>query len=270
MGMVELEGVTRIVCLVLIVAGLIAAGVFAARVVVLCHRHGISFLKIEDKALAPESLQMALVLFATLIGGLWVVYTAAVSGTLELQQLTAERERRHQDPRITIDLQLDTLEAVSVGSGLLTPVHIQATVENKGVRQVKLTYRADPGKRQPPPLLLIGRVEPEKAGSIAKETILPLPYVSLGCPASKGCLPKVWSTGALESGGIGYYSFLHPGLAPGLYFVQFQLEVPKKDILPVGEFDPNDFVVWARAKYFEVLDPNVAAERKTAAASAKK
>jgi hypothetical protein len=82
-------------------------------------------------------------------------------------------------------------------------------------------------------------------------------------------LGAMTATGVLEAGGIVYYSFLHSGLTPGLYFVQFQLEAPKEAISRVGKFEPDLLVVWSRAKYFEVLDPKVAAAMKAAAASAR-
>jgi hypothetical protein len=266
-ALTELEGIVRIVCLVLIVAGLIAAVTFAVRVIVLCRRQGIALLKIEDKALSAASLQTVLLLFATLIGGLWVVYTVAVSGTLDLQQLTTERERRNQDPNVKIDLHVDSL--TPLGPEQLTPVHIQAVVENKGVKEIRLTYRAQPGKQQPPPLLLIGKLDPARRGQIDKEAIETLPYVSLDCPNSQDCRAKTWSNAALESGGTGYYSFLHVGLTPGLYYVQFQLAVPTDAISVVGEFNPNAFVVWTRAKYFEVEDPKVVAARKASTPTVK-
>jgi len=196
----EVESVIRVVCLVLIIVGLLGASVFSVRVLLLCRRRGIALLKVEDKALSPASLQTALLLFATLIGGLWVVYTVAVSGTLELQQLTAERERRNQDPNIRIDLQLETLSASSHGASVL-PLHIQAIVENKGVKEVPIAFTADEGERHPPPLLLIGRVEAEKVGSVVKDSIESLPYVSLDCPAKpaqKNCSSKTWKSAVLE------------------------------------------------------------------------
>lgn len=265
----ELENVVRIACLVFIIAGLLAAVTFAIHVLYLCRRQGITLLKIEDRALSPASLQTVVLLFATLIGGLWVVYTVAVSGTLELQQLTAERERRNHQPNIKIELQLETLAAgAAMAPDALAPLHIQATIENKGIKEVPLTFIGADGERQPPPLLLVGRIEPGKTSSISKETITVLPYVALDCPPGKDCVSRPWTKAVLEAGGIGYYSFLHPGLAPGLYYVQFQLEVPKQAISNVGTFDKNAFVVWSRAKYFELPMPKGTASTKSESESA--
>jgi hypothetical protein len=240
-----------------------------AVVLTICRRKGIALFKVEDGALSPHRLQAALLLFATLVGGTWVVYTVAVTGTIDLQQLTRERERRNQDPRINIELQVETLATDPSNSQPLIPVHIQATVENKGVKEVRLVFLADKSDRQPASLLLIGKVDPDKPGAIAKETIDALPYISLSCKPQGDCASRRWVSGALEAGGFGYYTFLHPGLPPGLYYVQFQLEVPHEAITPTGQFQQELPVVWTRAKYFQVLDPKVAAAVKAISAPAK-
>src|SRR5262245_22263844 len=131
MAWMQLEDVVRIVCLGLLAIGLIGGIWLAAVVLTICRRKGIALFKVEDGALSPHSLQAALLLFATLVGGTWVVYTVAVTGTIDLQQLTRERERRNQDPRINIELQVETLATDPSSSQPLIPVHIQATVENK-------------------------------------------------------------------------------------------------------------------------------------------
>jgi hypothetical protein len=242
----QVAGVT---CIVLIPVVLAAALVFVGRVIWLCKRQGVSLIRVEDRALSPASIQTIALLVATGVGALWIVFSVVVSGSLELQHLSVESEKLRQEaerlkhePNLKIDLQVEAFSSVTSASGTVIPVHIVATVENIGVRKTPLAF-------DKLPLLLISRVESTDQDGAITGPVTALPYVKLDCN-SPPCRATKWRTGNLEVAGLGYFSFLHTGLSPGLYYVQFQLPIPKE--LISGDFDPEKPVFWTRSRYVQV------------------
>jgi hypothetical protein len=235
--------------IVVVAVAVVAAPVwFTAYLIKLCRERGVTFVKVEDRALSPSSLQAFILLFATVVGGLWVLFTVYVSGSLELSKLQVDKIKRDSGPNLKIDLQAESFSSVSMDGQKLVPLHVMVTVENPG-------YLPTPLKFDLLPLLSMVKVDGKDPYGDVKGSTLHLPYRKLDCGTDRKCNVTEWKSGLLESGGVGYYSFLHPGLTPGLYYVQFQLPVPADMIK--GSFNPKKPVVWTRAKYVQVSTSKV-------------
>jgi hypothetical protein len=214
-----------------------------ARIIWLCRRRGLAIIKTEDGALSPSSLQAVVLLFATLIGGMWVAFTVVVTGSLELQQLSKEEAKLKHMPNMRIDMELESFSTIVSNNKVLIPLHVQVMLENQGLKTIPLAF-------DQMPLLLISRMD--GVGDAAKAPVTSLPYVKLECGVGAVCNVTQWKTGSLGSGGKGYYSFLHPGLSPGLYYFQFQMPVPNELRSENTGFDREKPVLWTRARYFEL------------------
>lgn len=195
--------------------------------------------------LSPENLKTLVTLLIAIVGGLWAAFNVSVSGSLEFARLQFEQARNKNIPNLDIDIQVQTFPPVSEKK--LVPLYVNVVVKNPGFRT---THEID---LKSYPLLLIARASGESPRELVKPPITALPYVKLKC-VKDDCGVREFESTILEAGGSDTYVFLHPGLVPGLYYVQFQLPVPKDDLI-YSKFDPRDPLLWTRSIYVYVTAP---------------
>ena len=174
-------------------------------------------------------------------------YTPELIYKLMNQQLELETKKARDIPSPKIDLEIEALAPTTSDQPDIFPIQIQVAIENKGSRSMKLTYDA--------PLMVIAKVSGNDQAAAVKEPMVTLPWVKLDCKSDQKCGVALWKRGELEPGGVGYLSFLHTGLARGLYYFQFQLRIPQEQVLRGSPFDLQEPVYWTRAKYFQVKEP---------------
>jgi hypothetical protein len=206
------------------------------------------------------SLHTFLLAFATIIGGLWAVFSVVESGSYEFEKLKFERARQTATPHLEIELHTEILSAGSFGASHLLPLHIMVTVRNLGQRELLLEL-------DKLPLLTLApvRTQPEAPAVDFDQQIMHLPYIKIACRDRPQCKIEPWARSTLAPGGAGYYTFLHPGLPPGIYYVQFQLPMPEYLLKEAG--DPHHPEVWTRSIYVEVKLPTALAHHADVTAS---
>lgn len=224
----------------------IIATVYAVYLLVLCSKRKFAIVKIEDGALAPSSVQMLVLFFATVIGGLWAAFTVAVSGSLDLQRLQLEEQKNKAIPELIIDMQTETFAPVGTGPKTRIPLSIVVTIENASSRVINnLQLKSIP---------LLSYMRVDNSAVESESPIGRLPFVKLEClPGKDTCTETQWIGGYMAPGSKQRWSFFHRGLEPGIYYVQFQLLIPR-NLLPKDyiDLDPTKPEVWERGKYIQV------------------
>jgi len=251
----------------LMVIVIVAALVLSISTLRTLRRKGVAILRVAHNTLDPASIQAVVLTFATVVGALWVAYVSSVTGAHALKRYQLERAELLDTP--TLELEIVTT-LLGTESQSLRPVEVQIHAKNNGVRAVALDLTKVP-------LLSIAQLDVDdlvreypirSASSI--DRVDHLPHLKIECsPRAENeeirwrpsCAMRTWSSAMLEPGGSGYYTFLHPGLAPGLYLAQFSLPIAQ-DLL-VGEFDPDRPVLWSRSKYFEVPSASISAMKRS-------
>lgn len=228
---------------------LLASIAFGLFVVWLTWRRGYSLIKIEDGALSPSSIQTFVALVAAAIGGLWVAFTVATTGSLQLQRLAFEQAKLKNTPSLDISLETEVLAAAEHGASRLYALVVNVKVQNKSPRA------ANGIDLKKIPLLVVARVRGDEPNGAVEKVVARLPYVKLRCVSQTDCSVTEWKTASLEPEGWGYYTFLHPALPAGLYYLQFQLPIP--DELIQGPFDRTQPVLWTRGQYVQVSEQQV-------------
>jgi hypothetical protein len=212
-----------------------------------CRRDGLSLVMIEGHAISPASLQSIVLAFAAVVGGLWVIFSVAVTGTIDAQRFTAEKARIDSEPILAIEMDVRPLSPNVKNGESLYPIYVSVQLENKGTREI------GPLEFGKIPILTIAKVDGLDPETALKGPVINIPYVKIECLVGKNCDISRWKSGSLGGdGGKGYYTFLHPGLPVGIYYVQFELPVPEKFFMKDAAFDPNKPVLWTRAQYVQV------------------
>jgi hypothetical protein len=200
------------------------------------------FLAKQRFEIDPEDIKAVGAISAALFAAGWVVLYAVYTGAPAFELLRLEKERENYIQRIELDMSVAALTPVSGPDDIArVPLSIYAVARNGGTKSVRdLDYEK--------PLLLLARFASGDASTPVFDSLIALPYVKLHTPTKNASIQQGrYRKGGLQPGDAEHYAFLHPGVLPGIYLVQFQLVLPEG---AVPRAAPG--AIWVRMMYVEV------------------